>query len=85
MSRLQACPCGSGNYPDQVFDGHGIFLCYTCEKCHEKRMTGYRPDIMERYECDEPIEPDDGNEQVDRDWNELKEAEARDLANSSLI
>ena len=56
MARLQSCPCGSGMYPDAQHDGHGIFLCYTCDKCYTEKMKGYRHDIHERYECNEPIE-----------------------------
>ncbi len=58
MARLQYCPCGSGAFPEALHDGHGIFLCYACDKCKRKKMQGYRPDIMERYECDEPIDPE---------------------------
>ena len=56
MARLTQCPCGSGEYPGTNYDGYGIFLCYTCDKCQEERLAGYRHDIFERYECDEPIE-----------------------------
>ena len=56
MSRLQQCPCGSGEYPNAQYDGYNIFLCYTCSKCHEGRMAGWRSDIHERYVADEPIE-----------------------------
>lgn len=58
MARLQQCPCGSGEFPEAVHDGHGIFLCYACYKCKARKMQGYRPDIMERYEADEPIDPE---------------------------
>ena len=56
MARLQQCPCGSGEWPEAHHDGHGIFLCYACDQCEAKKLAGYRPDIMDRYECDEPIE-----------------------------
>lgn len=56
---LDACPCGSGKEAAALFDGHGIFLTYACDKCRKKKMAGFRPDIMERYECDEPIEAED--------------------------
>jgi hypothetical protein len=59
MPRLDACPCGSKEYPEPQFDGYGIFLCYTCSKCEKERMSRYRSDIRERYECDEPIEPEE--------------------------
>lgn len=55
---LTQCPCGSGQYPEALHDGYGIFLCYACTKCERQKMAGYRPDIMSRYECDEPIDED---------------------------
>ncbi len=58
MARLQKCPCGSGEFPQALSDGHGIFLCYVCDQCKAKKMAGYRPDIMSQYECDEPIDSD---------------------------
>ena len=56
---LKTCPCGSGQYRDEQYDGHGIFLCFTCPKCEKEKMKGWRADIHERYECDEPIEAED--------------------------
>lgn len=53
---LTECPCGSGEFPEAQFDGHGIFLCYTCDKCHKQKMSGFRSDIHEAYEPDEPLE-----------------------------
>lgn len=41
------------------YDGYGIFLTYTCDRCHKAKMARYRSDIHERYECDEAIEPED--------------------------
>lgn len=52
------CPCGSGELREAQYDGHGIFLTYTCPKCEDEKMGKYRPDIHERYECDEPIDED---------------------------
>lgn len=52
------CQCGSGREQEAQYDGHGIFLCNTCTKCHKEKMSRYRSDIHERYECDEPIEED---------------------------
>jgi hypothetical protein len=54
--RPTECPCGSKEYPDVQYDGYQIFLCYTCSKCEREKMRHYRPDIKERYQCDEPIE-----------------------------
>lgn len=58
MPRLQQCPCGSGQYPEALHDGHGIFMCYSCPKCEREKIAGFRPDIFEFYDCDEPIEED---------------------------
>lgn len=58
MARLQKCPCGSGEYPDAQQDGYGIFLCYTCPKCEDEKMSRYRSDIHERYDTEEQIEDD---------------------------
>jgi hypothetical protein len=52
------CPCGSGELREAQYDGHGIFLTYTCSQCEGEKMGKYRPDIHERYECDEPIDED---------------------------
>lgn len=52
------CQCGSGLPMWAEYDGHGIFLFYACEKCRQKKLSKYRPDIKSRYECDEPIEAD---------------------------
>jgi hypothetical protein len=59
MSRLRECPCGSGEFPTPQHDGHGIFMCYTCSECEREKMSGWRSDIHERYECDEPIDAED--------------------------
>ena len=53
------CSCGSKEYPEAIYDGHGIFLCYACSKCRKQKLRRYRPDILEAYECDEPIEPEE--------------------------
>jgi len=57
-AKRRLCPCGSGKIPNARYDGHGIFLCYTCEICHRRKMKGFRSDIHTCYECDEPIEED---------------------------
>lgn len=56
---LESCPCGSGLEASAKFDGYGIFLTYVCDACEKRKMAGYRPDIMEAYEHDEPIEPEE--------------------------
>lgn len=48
--------------PDEaevVYDGHGIYLCRACPICYDTKVGQYRHDIMDRYDCDEPIEPED--------------------------
>ncbi len=50
------CTCGSGLPRTAQYDGHGIFMCFTCEKCEAERLSHFRPDIRTHYECDEPIE-----------------------------
>lgn len=59
MARPRLCGCGSGETEYPLHDGYGIFLTYACDACKKKKLAGYRHDIMERYECDEPIEPED--------------------------
>lgn len=54
----RTCPCGSDHSRQAQYDGHGIFLTYTCPKCHKAKMAGFRSDIRERYECDEQIDAD---------------------------
>ena len=55
----RTCGCGSGQLPDKVYDGYGIFLTYTCNKCHKQEMKKYRHDIMSCYDAHEPIDPED--------------------------
>lgn len=55
---LTECPCGSGEFPEPQYDGYGIYLCSTCDKCHPEKMRGYRSDINEQYETDEQIDED---------------------------
>jgi hypothetical protein len=52
------CECGSGEYHEPLYDGYGIFLCYACPHCERERLSHYRPDILDRYDTDEQIEPD---------------------------
>jgi len=54
MARLQQCPCGSGNLPEALYAGHNIFMCYVCDYCRAETVAGFRPDIFENYESDEP-------------------------------
>jgi hypothetical protein len=56
MARPQECPCGSGNLPEAIYDGHNIFMCYACDGCEAEKLARFRPDIFENYDPDEPID-----------------------------
>lgn len=54
---MRECDCGSGAVVlDVIRDGYGIYLFSCCDKCYDKKMKRYRPDINTRYEADEPID-----------------------------
>jgi hypothetical protein len=53
------CGCNSGEERYECKDGHGIFLFFACSKCYDQKRSRYRDDIFERYQCDEPIEPEE--------------------------
>ncbi len=52
------CSCGSGLSREAQHDARGIFLTFTCAKCHERRMREFRSDVLSDpdYWHDEPIE-----------------------------
>jgi hypothetical protein len=54
------CSCGSGKPKSAQYDARGSFLTYTCEDCHDRKMAGYRPDVLTdpAYWTDEPIDDD---------------------------
>lgn len=54
------CPCGSGEPREAQYDARGIFLTYTCPRCHKRKMAGFRAEVLTNpaYEADEPIEGD---------------------------
>ena len=56
---MPKCKCGSEG--EWINDGHGIPLVVVCEKnaCRKEALKGFRSDIMDNYEADEPIEPED--------------------------
>jgi hypothetical protein len=58
---LTKCPCGSELWPEEQYDARGIFLCYTCIKCEDKKISQYRNDVLSNpnYWADEDIEPDE--------------------------
>lgn len=56
------CNCGSGKWKEAQYDGNGIFCTYTCDDCHDEKMSHYRPEILNRpytsEDVDEPIDYD---------------------------
>ena len=50
--------CRCKNQGRWISDGYGIPLAVVCDSCESQVLSGFRSDIMERYECDEPIEPE---------------------------
>jgi hypothetical protein len=61
MTRLQHCPCGSGEYPEALHDARGIFCCYVCSQCEKLQRSRYRPDVMTdpNYDHSEPIDEEE--------------------------
>lgn len=57
---VRPCPCGSGKPSHWQYDARGIELCRTCDDCHQRKMAGYRSEVLTNpnYQCDEPIEED---------------------------
>ena len=58
---MRECNCGSGLPREEVYDARGIFVTFVCDKCREKKLSGFRPEIFTDgdYECDEPVDPED--------------------------
>ena len=57
------CDCGSGEVRHGEYDAQNIFLCYCCSYCREKKLSGYRPEILTGYSQEdvvEDIEPEPG-------------------------
>jgi len=44
----------------QLFDARGIFCCYVCDTCEERKRRVYRMEIFTdpNYSHDEPIDED---------------------------
>jgi len=58
---VRPCPCGSGEESWWEFDARGIPLDRVCDKCVEKKLARYRPEILTGYtqeDVDEQIEED---------------------------
>jgi hypothetical protein len=62
--------CRCENEGQWINDGHGIPLAVVCDSCEAQVLSGFRSDIMERYECDEPIEPEDDYFQGGQGWGD---------------
>lgn len=58
MSGFKPCPCDSGLSRWAQHDARGIFLTFTCDKCHDAKMKKFRPEVLKdpNYEADEDIE-----------------------------
>ena len=67
MVNRNECYCGSGKVMEPCYDARMIFLCYTCDDCHESKMAKYRPDVLtdSNYWHDEPIGDDSDLETFD--------------------
>jgi len=44
---------------EKLYDGYGIYFARVCPACREETLSHFRPDIFERFETDEHIEPED--------------------------
>lgn len=56
---MRTCNCGSGEYPEEVYDAQGIYLCRVCDKCRKEKLSHYNPWVLSGYDqgdVDEPIE-----------------------------
>lgn len=53
---IESCHCGSGEEAESITDGYNIHICYACPECKQRKLAGYRDDIFQAYDCDEPIE-----------------------------
>lgn len=55
------CSCGSGLPSRWEHDAQGIELCRACDECRERKLSQYRPEILDGYsqaDVDEPIDPE---------------------------
>lgn len=60
FQEMQECTCGSNLIRSSLYDARGIFCCYICDACEDKKKATYRPEIFtdSQYECDERIGDD---------------------------
>jgi len=66
-----SCRCGSGLPRRSNVDARGIFLCYTCDKCHAEKMRGYRSEVLTnpQYKAQDLGDDDDWGEDYPEDWD----------------
>lgn len=43
---MTPCPCGSGKPSWWEHDARGIPLARVCDDCVERKLAGYRPDVL---------------------------------------
>lgn len=43
---MKTCPCGSGLDRSELVDAAGIFCCFTCADCLERKLATYKPSIF---------------------------------------
>jgi len=55
---MRECPCGSGLTPSAAHDARGIFLTFVCNRCEERKMRAFRPEVLTDpcYDAEEPID-----------------------------
>ena len=58
MDSIRKCACGSGDIRFPLYDGKGIFMTYACSQCEDSKISEFRSDIMEDYDCDEQVDED---------------------------
>jgi hypothetical protein len=51
-SEPRSCSCGSNKPSAWQYDARGIALCRTCEDCHQRKMAGYRREVLTDPEYD---------------------------------
>jgi len=46
-ARNRPCNCGSGFDWYEIVDARGIFVTFACERCHDDKVKGYRPEVFQ--------------------------------------
>jgi len=54
------CPCGSGLMSRWVNDARGIPLARCCDRCRQRRLAEFRPEVLTDpgYETTEDVDAD---------------------------